>query len=190
MRKKLISLIVLCALCPVLIVGETTFGDLPIYEQIVWIITSLKYKKGFVEDLMHDEKLRIGLFYTNTKDSIKYKEDFFSVFNREFKNKSFYDRQIKLEAIMDIESLRSWNFHLLFIAPDVGQSIEKILEITANKKILSATGVTEYLKSGITVVVGFDGEKGVLYVNMENSEREDCLFNANFLQFVKKVDKK
>lgn len=189
MKKKLIGLIVLYALCSSLIIGETTFEDLPIYEQIVWIITSLKYKKGFVEDLRHGEKLRVGLFYANTEDSIKYKEDFFAVFNREFKDKSFYDRQIKLEAIRDIESLRSWNFHLLFIAPDVGQSIEKILEITANKKILSATGVTEYLQSGITVVVGFNGKKGVLYVNMKNSEREDCLFNANFLQFVKKVDK-
>lgn len=187
MKKKIIWLIVLLFASGRLSLGKERFDDLPIYNQIELIFTTITYNKNLVDNLKPDTSLKVGLFFNSTQNSLKYKDVFVSIFKKEFKNKTFCDHPIELEVVDNIKKIETSNYHLLIIAPDVDQYINEILEITARKKIISATGVSKFLNSGITIIVGHNGEKRVLAINMESSKRENCRFNATILRLALKV---
>ena len=172
-----------------MIPAEGQMTDLPADQQVLLILTTLKYNKTFMNRLNDIERISIGFFHSDSKESLEAKAKFSEVFEKSFKHKTFYSRSLVMEAISDVSSIKAGKFNVLIIGPGAEAMIPDILNATRENKIVSATGVTAYMNSGITLVVGLQNNRKFLGINLKNSMRENCRFSPTILQLAIIIDK-
>lgn len=180
MKKWTFSIIIIIILCFNPLATSADFDNLPAKEQIKLILTTLRYNSTFLENL--NKEVKIGLFCIKSDESKKYENTIIESFERYYKDKTFYNHKLNIKTISTLKELEENNFDAILIGPDANGLIEKILEISRTKNIVSTTGVSKYLNSGITVVVGIKDGKSFLGINLNNAKRENCNFNPRILK--------
>ena len=157
------------------------YADLPVDTQLRMILTALKYRNDFLPGLK--DRIRIGLYYANNRAGIAYRDEMMRAFAEKYRNKTFFGVPVELDAFCEIPRLGEKPLHLLIVGDGCQPEIGRILAQTAAMKALTATGITRYLNSGISLIVGARDGKSFLAVNVENARRESCTFSPGLLQF-------
>ena len=160
--------------------------NLPVSEQIKLILTTLKYDNHFMAKL--SDELNIAVYCTENEISKQYCKKFLNTFQNDFKDKTFFERPFQIATISDTHALAANSFDLVIISPGSRENIREILEITHQKKIISATGNSDYLKSGVSIIVGLKEKKTFLAINLKNAQNEDCDFSSRILKLAQIVD--
>ncbi len=172
-----------------IVLAESRFSDLPVDQQILLILTTLKYNKTFMNRLNDIERISIGFFHTRLSKSMEAKSRVLEVFEKDFKNKTFYSRSLVIDAISDISAIKAGKYNVLIVGPGSQEAIPEILNATREHKIVSATGVTAFLNTGISLVVGLKDGRKFLGINLRNSKKENCRFSPTILQLALIIDK-
>lgn len=77
----------------------------------------------------------------------------------------------------------------LWVAPSLGDSLGPISGVTTKRKLLSFTGVPEYVNAGLSVGFSNDGGKPVISVNIPASKNEGADLDVALLRVAKIVKK-
>ncbi len=189
LKKVICILLIPLFLLSGVVLAEKPFSDLPVDQQILLILTTLKYNKTFMNRLNDIKQIKIGFFHTHSPESLKARSEVIGAFENTFKNKTFYSRPLVIEAISDISAIKSGRYHVLIVGPGSEALIPEILDATRENKIVSATGVTEFMKTGISLVVGLKENMKFLGINLKSSKQENCRFSPTILQLALILDK-
>jgi hypothetical protein len=188
-KKIFCSLLIPLFLLNGIVLAEKRFSDLPVDQQILLILTTLKYNKTFMNRLNDIDRIAIGYFHSKSSGSLAAKDQVLKVFEKNFKNKTFYSRGLIIDAISDISLIKAGKYNVLIVGPETETAIPDILAATRANKIVSATGITDYMKSGISLVVGLKDNRKFLGINLKNSRKENCRFSPTILQLAIILDK-
>ena len=180
MKRECIYIFLFLILFNPTINAQNGGNGLPVNQQIKLILTTLKYDNNFMSQL--GKEINIGIFAADNPVSQKYKKEFLKVFESDYSKKTFYKRPFTVTSITDTHALSLADCDLVIIAPGSKDIIKDILTITKKKKIISATGISEYLNSGISIVVGLKDKKNFLAINLKNAKNENCDFSSRILK--------
>ena len=93
---------------------------------------------------------------------------------------------IDLESNTDIrKAIREHRVNALYIAPLRAVDIKSISKVSREAKVLTMTGVPEYVEEGIAVGIGLRGEKPEILVNLRAAKAEGVDFHAQLLKLAK-----
>lgn len=87
-----------------------------------------------------------------------------------------------------VTQLTRFHIHVLYITPIRAIDIEVISQTCQSKHIISMTGVTDYLESGIALGVGTRGEKPQIIVNLSEAKAEGADFSSKLLNLAKIIE--
>jgi DNA topoisomerase VI subunit B len=74
---------------------------------------------------------------------------------------------------------------ILYITPVRAVGIDYITAISRAKKIVTLTGVPEYVEAGIAVGIGIKGEKPQIIINLPAAKAEGANFSSELLNLAK-----
>jgi len=113
---------------------------------------------------------------------------------RESPIKTVEDAPIKHVAIdldnSDLSKLiKQENIDILYITPLRAYGIEQITTVSQLQKVMTFTGIPEYVKAGIGVGVGIKGKKPQIIINLPAAKNEGCDFNSQLLKLANVIMK-
>jgi hypothetical protein len=77
----------------------------------------------------------------------------------------------------------------LYVSPSLGDSLAPIIAVTAKRKLLSFTGVVEYVNAGVSVGFSTSDGKPMISVNLPASRNEGADLDVALLRVAKIVKK-
>lgn len=77
--------------------------------------------------------------------------------------------------------------NVLYLCPLKAVNMNSILEITREKKILTFSGVIDYIDMGISVVIDVKGEKPLITINLPSSKLEGADFSSQLLKLARVI---
>ncbi len=157
--------------------------EVPLDTQYILLLKIITFDKEFQNKF--NEKVVIGIIYQNNfKTSANQKNELVEI----IKEKNFFVKGKKVEyQLMNIfsgniyESIVGSEAKIIFILPLKGIDIKDITDITQKEKILSFTGVSEYIKNGIAVCINIKDGKPSIVINLGTSKQEGAEFNSQLL---------
>lgn len=178
------------------ILGTTT-----LWSQEMSVPIDVQYSL-FLKILTFDRNLKsrvgnqivIGVIYQGKfRKSVNVKDDLISVIDKS-PIKNIEDIPIRYalidigeEANLDSSVLRI-NVDILYITPLRAVEIKKITDITRTKRIMTLTGVTDYVESGLSVGIGTKGEKPLIIINLPAAKKEGVDFSSQLLKIAKVIE--
>lgn len=96
-------------------------------------------------------------------------------------------QEIDASKITDLEKeLRTRNITLLYIAPTQAFRLDELLRITRSLKVLTLTGVPEYVAAGVSVGLGTEqDDRPKILINRTSAALEGADFQAYLLKLAK-----
>lgn len=93
---------------------------------------------------------------------------------------------LEIRSEEDIEKqLSAKNIKAVYITPLRSIDITVVSKLTKRLKIISLTGVPEYVEAGISVGVGIEGEKSKVLINLASSKEEGADFSSKVLSIAR-----
>jgi hypothetical protein len=77
------------------------------------------------------------------------------------------------------------NVDILYVTPVRVLEIKTITDISRTQKILTLTGVPEYVESGLSVSIGIRAEKPLIIINLLGAKSEGAGFSSQLLKLAK-----
>lgn len=98
-------------------------------------------------------------------------------------------RQVSIDLdTVDLGSAVSKNeIDILYITPMRALGMEKIADITRAKKIMTLTGVPDYVESRLAVGIGIKGRKPWIIINLSAARAEGADFSSQLLKLAKVI---
>jgi len=187
---------VICLICTLIFLWTaTSYAQkmaIPIEVQYPLFLKILTFDRN-LEERVGDE-IVIGIAYQMMfKGSLKAKEELEKTIKKS-PIKEIQDIPIRQVSInMDknnLESIISKNeVDILYIAPMRALDMGKITKLSRTKKILTLTGVPDYVESGITVGLSTKGGKPLIMVNLASAKAEGSDFSSQLLKLAKVIKK-
>ena len=81
----------------------------------------------------------------------------------------------------------SEKINVLYITPDAGEKIKEICSACRSAKVLTLTGVEEYMNQGVSLGIGLEGEKPKIIINLFAVRAEGHNFDSNFLRICRVI---
>jgi hypothetical protein len=159
--------------------------------QIPILLKVLTYDRNFEKKV--GDKLVIGLLYdSQDDDSEKIKEKVSDVLDslsgKTVKDVPFtyvdLDYNSKKSQKNSIESKK---VDVLYLAPGGIGHLKSIVQISQEYKILTITGVPDYVKRGISVGIGLKDKKPEIWINLSSTKAEGSDLPANLLKLCKVI---
>jgi len=95
---------------------------------------------------------------------------------------------LELTSMTDLERELDLNqIDVLYLTPMRAVEISSILRVTASRRILTLTGVPDYVEEGVSVGIGIRGDRPLIMVNLQSTKREGADFNSHLLKLAKIV---
>jgi hypothetical protein len=176
--------------------GKTEAEDkmlVPPRVQIPILFKILTYDRNFEGKI--GDSLIIGILY-NSQDteSRKAKKEISDVLDslsaKTVKNVPFnyvildYSSEKSLGDLIDSNGI-----DVLYLAPGGQRCLKSIVQISQKVKILTMTGITDYVKEGISLGIGLKENKPEIWVNLDSTKAEGSDFDANFLKLCEIIRK-
>jgi hypothetical protein len=176
--------------------GKTEAEDkmlVPPRVQIPILLKILTYDRNFEGKI--GDSLIIGILH-NSQDteSRKTKKEISDVLDslsaKTVKNIPFnyvildYSSDKSLEDLIDSNGI-----DVLYLASGGQSYLKSIVQISQKSKILTMTGITDYVKKGISLGIGLKENKPEIWVNLDSKKAEGIDFDANFLKLCKIIRK-
>ncbi|HSP86851.1 MAG TPA: YfiR family protein, partial [Ignavibacteriaceae bacterium] len=86
------------------------------------------------------------------------------------------------------ESITKSKAKIIFILPLKGIEIKDIPEITKKEKILTFSGIPEYIKNGIAVCLDIKEGKPSIVINLATSKKEGTEFTSQLLNLSRVIN--
>lgn len=158
----------------------------PLFLKILVFDRNLKERVG--------NEIVVGIVYQRKfKRSLKTRDEFVDVMKKSpiKKVEDIPIRQVSIDVDeVDLDSAVSKNkVDILYIAPVRALEMEKITNLSRDKKILTLTGVPDYVDSGLTVGIGTKGRKPRIIINLPAAKAEGVDFSSGLLNLAKVVKK-
>jgi len=159
--------------------------------QIPILLKVLTYDRNFEKKV--GDTLVIGILYdSQDDDSEKIKEKVSDVLDslsgKTVKDVPFtyvdLDYNSKKSQKNSIESKK---VDVLYLAPGGIGHLKSIVQISQEYKILTITGVPDYVKRGISVGIGLKDKKPEIWINLGSTKAEGSDFTANLLKLCKVI---
>ena len=115
------------------------------------------------------------------------KNPFNNLFYENFKNKRIKNRDVLIKYIDDIKDLSFTN--ILFIPHVNSKELEKILEKTKEKNILTISSIRGFAQKGGAVQIYFVSQKGRIKINLDVLNREKFKVKSSFVRIAEVVSK-
>jgi hypothetical protein len=149
----------------------------------------LKYDKNLTAKI--GSELVIGLlFQSGFRSSYLAKENFFKAMT-DSPIKQFESRPIRC-AVMDLdkeirleESISRFHVDVLYIAPLRAYDLASLLSIAQSLKLITLTGVPEYVGQGVAVGLQLKGDKPEILIYLAAAKAEGADFSSNLLKLAR-----
>ena len=165
-------------------------SDVPVNVQIPLLFKILSYDRALKAN--PENKIIIGLAYQGHNKYSRYmKEEI-----EEYTNANpghIGTTQIKMLFIdLDQKDLDDFiggkKIAVLYVAPLRAYDIGGMLSVTQKEKIITVTGVQEYVEKGISVGVGLRSDKPVILINLRSAKAEGADFSSQLLKLAKIIE--
>ncbi|MCK4384798.1 MAG: YfiR family protein [candidate division Zixibacteria bacterium] len=159
--------------------------------QIPILLKVLTYNRNF-EKKVGDE-LVIGILYdSKDDDSKKVKQEVSEILDSlsamTVKGVPFFYVEVEYNSEDSLRNLvKSNKIDVLYIAPGGIWSLKSIVQISQKYEIPTMTGITDYVKKGISVGIGLKENKPEIWVNLDSAKAEGSNFSANLLKLCKVI---
>lgn len=137
-----------------------------------------------------ESSITIGILYQRTfRMSLHAKEDMVRLLQasrRTIDGKPV--RFVELDLTEDLDSLNAnllRSVDVLYVAPLRAVNISSISTLTRTQRILSLTGVPEYVANGLAVGIGTKGERPEILINLSAAKTEGADFSSQLLKLAK-----
>ncbi len=165
--------------------------DLPIQLQFKLLIKAATYNRA--QTTKDPEVLRVGLVYSKEPNSEQVAKEVFALFG----TSQTTVRQYKLAVIpIEFQNLEQFKqdtegskIHIYYITPGSISYLPSVLDISNQLKILTITGITDYVYRGVTLGVANNGSRPEFLYNWETARNNGADFHSNFLRLVRVVRK-
>lgn len=160
--------------------------SVPVDVQLRLFLKLLHYDRNL--KARSEKEIVIGVVYQpRFRASVDTKDEFLH-FAEELQEKTldgipFRCTPIRLDAEKNLSSaIRDNDIHLLYITPLRAVSIEKITEITRAQKVLTLTGVPEYVELGVAIGIDSKGQRPLIVVNVSSAKAEGADLSSKLLR--------
>jgi hypothetical protein len=166
------------------VTAEAQRMPIPVRVQVPIFLKTLTFDRNYQGE---DDTLVIGvLFQGRVRSSVDAKDEFVAVF--EESPKSVEGCPIRIEPIdlSETPDLKTevvlHKVRVLYVAPLRAYDIEKISSVTRDLKVLTMSGVTDYVESTLSIGVGARGDHPSLLINLRSSKAEGTDLDPQLLQ--------
>jgi hypothetical protein len=80
------------------------------------------------------------------------------------------------------------NVDILYITPLRAAEIETITAVSRAEKIMTITGVPDYVELGLAVGIGEEGNKPLIIINLPTAKAEGADFSSKLLKLAKIIE--
>ncbi len=162
----------------------------PIYLQAPLLIKVVSFDRNVAQ--LNAAKYKIGIIYQGRNRNSKNIKDELEEFGR---NTSVSVGGKKIEFVFydvdktDLSELLAANrVNAVYVTPLRAYDIGYIVEITRANKILSMSGVEDYVEKGVSVGIGLSSDKPIILINAEGYKNEGVNFSSQLLKLCKIVE--
>lgn len=155
-------------------------------------LKTLTFDKNFISQ--NQDTIFIHLLYQNNdKNSIHIKNLVYEyILNNKLNtlnNKPLIFLELAVKTEEDFKNyIKKCSVKYLYIARLKDINLANVTNSCNIQKILTFTGVSDYLENGAALSLGIRGNKPEILLNLENSKKQGANFNSRLLNLVKLVD--
>jgi hypothetical protein len=156
------------------------------------MLKSLEYDRNLKTN--SSEKIKIGILYQeNFRTSLNNKNQIFK-FIKDNRINSILSTEVEFISInfnnfeQLIEIVSKESFKVVYITPLKTINIELLIKLLTENKILSMSGVSEYLKFKLPFTVDIIGDRPKIIIDLNNSRKAGADFKANLLKLAKIIN--
>lgn len=139
--------------------------------QVALFLKILSYDRAIKNDV------KIGILDGSAKSDIE--SSFQSVQGQKISGFSFSVVDL---SVSELSSMKAKGIDVLYITPDNKANISNILKSSRNNKVLTITGVPDYVNDGVSVGIGLKNGKPDILVNLSSSKSEDHELSSQLLK--------
>ena len=162
----------------------------PVQIQIPLLLKVISLEKNISSRAV---KYSIGIIFQQSSQASREVKDELIAMNG--KKESFLLNGTRVNFIpLEVESekdiariLNSQRVDALYIPPLTSMNIKMLTEATKSNRVLSVTGVPEYVERGVSVGIGIEGEKPEVIINVTASKEEGVEFSSKVLKMARIV---
>lgn len=192
--KKMISMMgVICFLLATVYASYGLGKDstrLPLDLEFKLLIKASTYNRA--QKQKDPEMLRIGLLHTQEDHS----KDYVQQILKKFGTLDLKVRQYRFTLIpmpVDhqdnlISEAQKDDIHIFYVAPGTDTQLPAILQASESLKVLTITGVSDYVYEGLTLGVSIRGSRPEFLYNEDHASRDGTDFDSNFLRMVRVIN--
>jgi len=182
--KHLLAVIIVTIFPALTSAGEE---KVPVELQAKLFLTALTYDKNIKNREI--DQLKIGIVYFPEVPDSKKESLNFSKVLEEFKDKKVGGLSMGKVSVAYLnrddlkDKISKENINVLYLARGTHALVTEVTKVTQSEKILSFTGVTEYVvECGVSMAVGLKEGKPKIYLNLSSSRAEGADFSAKLLR--------
>lgn len=158
--------------------------QIPLFLKILTFDRKLKARVG--------DEIVIGVVYQRKfRKSLNVKDRFVDMMNESSitKVENIPIRQVSIDIDKtDLAGAVSRNnIDILYVAPLRALGVKTITGVSRAKRILTLTGVPDYVESGLAVGIGIKGEKPRVIINSPAAKAEGADFSSQLLKLAKVI---
>lgn len=189
MLKKFLQIFIFGFILSVTVMAQQI--AVPVNIQFKIFLKILSFNRAFN---LSDGKLNILIiFQNNFRTSLNVKNNILDYFENEkiknFENVPIVINTLSLNNESDLDNYLNKNkCQLIYISPIRSIDIELLTDISRKKKILTFTGVPDYVREGISVGIDIKGEKPDILINLKASKLEGADFSSQLLKISTIID--
>lgn len=170
--------------------GSQNAQEMPIPIDVQYKLFSkiLTYERNLKED---NDEILIGIIYQDLfRTSLLTKNEFIENFNKSAQksidNIPIHCKTISLNSEKElIETLESSEIDILYVTPLRSFNLKTIVQESRKNKILTMSGVPEYIEAGLSVGIGISGNNPQILINLPASKAEGANFSSKLLKIAK-----
>jgi hypothetical protein len=157
---------------------------LPMKNQVVMFLKILPYD---YELKKRGDNLKIGAISFCSSESKVAKDSFLNEL-KEYKDEKIGEQSFSYQEISSLDTLKNNPFDIVYISPGCKNNLNDIKKITLQKKIITITGVPEYVYDGFaSISINLKNNKPKIMVNIQNTKDEGSNFSANLLKLAEVI---
>jgi len=185
--------VLICGLCLSVLICSYSLAQemavpvnvqVPLFLKILTFDWNLKARVGneIVVGIVYQSKFRASL---NVKDKMMNQATEYAI--KKIENIPIRYISVDLDEVNLVDAISSNKIDIIYVAPVRALGMGIITDLSRTQKILTLTGVPDYVESGISVGIGIRGEKPLIIINLPAAKAEGVDFSSQLLKLAKVI---
>ena len=165
----------------------------PIDVQMQLFFKIISFDRNFKSRIKNNITINI-VYQKKFRNSLNALNEVLSFFDKNMNYRSFEGfnvvvKPLAIESENDLKNYMTSNLNdIYYICPMRAVNISSISVHSKNNKILSFTGVQEYVEEGISFGFGIKGDKPLIIINLETSKKIGADYSSQLLRLAKVIE--